>query len=145
MSADTETKTEIRLAHTQLTTDIGGAWAGGALGMEVTDRLLQLVPVSPPLPTMSQLTLQDLLSAHGRFYLVAIEQNKPDAIIAANSTTLHGRVSDASLDNIAKQHRSYSGAGPVANTYPYCVLRSRMYESISYAVSSVALLPRWAF
>ncbi|KAJ2504579.1 HemK methyltransferase member 2 [Coemansia sp. RSA 2052] len=44
------------------------AWAGGVLGREVLDLLIPQVPA--------------LLSPGGRFYLVVIEQNKPDEIIA---------------------------------------------------------------
>ncbi|KAJ2333240.1 HemK methyltransferase member 2, partial [Coemansia sp. RSA 2673] len=45
------------------------AWAGGVHGRQVLDELLPQLPL--------------LLSPGGRFYLVAIEQNKPDDIIAA--------------------------------------------------------------
>lgn len=41
--------------------DIGGAWAGGWDGMEVTNKFLDQV--------------DELLSANGRFYLVALKQN----------------------------------------------------------------------
>jgi release factor glutamine methyltransferase len=56
------------LVATQNGRDIGGAWAGGNLGMAVTDILLERLPT--------------LLAPGGRFYLVAIHQNKPDEIIA---------------------------------------------------------------
>ncbi|KAJ1984073.1 HemK methyltransferase member 2 [Dimargaris verticillata] len=46
---------------------IEAAWAGGIDGREVLDRFLPLVPL--------------LLSAHGVFYLVAIEPNRPADII----------------------------------------------------------------
>lgn len=41
--------------------DIGGAWAGGWDGMEVTNKFLEQV--------------EELLSPQGRFYLVALKQN----------------------------------------------------------------------
>lgn len=41
--------------------DLTGSWAGGERGMQVTDILLD--------------QLDDLLSANGRFYLVAVKQN----------------------------------------------------------------------
>ncbi|KAJ2485753.1 HemK methyltransferase member 2 [Coemansia sp. RSA 2050] len=44
------------------------AWAGGVRGREVLDLLMPQVPA--------------LLSPNGRFYVVAIEQNKPEEIIA---------------------------------------------------------------
>ncbi|KAJ7456619.1 S-adenosyl-L-methionine-dependent methyltransferase [Mycena latifolia] len=45
--------------------DIGGSWAGGQDGMQVTDIFLP--------------QLDNLLAPHGRFYLVAVAQNKiPD-------------------------------------------------------------------
>ncbi|KAH9919110.1 S-adenosyl-L-methionine-dependent methyltransferase [Fomitopsis serialis] len=46
--------------------DIQGAWAGGEIGMQVTDVLLDQV--------------EDLLSPIGRFYLVAVKQNDVPAI-----------------------------------------------------------------
>ncbi|KAJ3222010.1 HemK methyltransferase member 2 [Clydaea vesicula] len=46
---------------------IEAAWAGGVHGREVIDRFLPLV--------------EDLLSKHGVFYLVVIEENRPDEII----------------------------------------------------------------
>lgn len=46
--------------------DIAGSWAGGADGMEITNRLLQDV--------------ECLLSPRGRFYLVALRQNNVPSI-----------------------------------------------------------------
>ncbi|KAJ7650207.1 S-adenosyl-L-methionine-dependent methyltransferase [Roridomyces roridus] len=46
--------------------DIGGAWAGGADGMQVTERFFPQVA--------------ELLSPRGRFYLVAVAQNDVPAI-----------------------------------------------------------------
>ncbi|KAL1406917.1 S-adenosylmethionine-dependent methyltransferase [Vanrija albida] len=59
---------ETERAVTQDQRDIGGAWAGGQYGMTVTNKILQQLP--------------SLLAPGGRFYLVAIHQNKPDEIIA---------------------------------------------------------------
>lgn len=56
------------MTQTQTQRDIGGAWAGGSFGMQVTNIVLDKVP--------------QLLAPGGRFYLVAIHQNKPDEIIA---------------------------------------------------------------
>ncbi|WVQ93922.1 hypothetical protein IAU59_001000 [Kwoniella sp. CBS 9459] len=55
------------LNATQSERDIGGAWAGGSDGMEVTNILLRQLP--------------DLLSSGGKLYLVAVAQNKPGQII----------------------------------------------------------------
>ncbi|KAJ2078154.1 S-adenosylmethionine-dependent methyltransferase [Coemansia sp. RSA 988] len=55
-------------------TDEASTWAGGRHGREVLDQLLPQIP--------------QLLSPSGRFYLVVIEQNKPDDIIQALSA--HG-------------------------------------------------------
>ncbi|WVF66301.1 hypothetical protein IAT40_001041 [Kwoniella sp. CBS 6097] len=55
------------LNATQSERDIGGAWAGGSDGMQVTNILLRQLP--------------DLLSSGGRLYLVAVAQNKPAQII----------------------------------------------------------------
>ncbi|SGY14819.1 BQ5605_C013g07113 [Microbotryum silenes-dioicae] len=55
------------------------AWAGGADGMQVTDRLLDVVEL--------------LLSNRGLFYLVTIVQNKPQQIIEGlEKTGLRGEV-----------------------------------------------------
>ncbi|KAK4047344.1 atp4 subunit B of the stator stalk of mitochondrial F1F0 ATP synthase [Microbotryomycetes sp. JL221] len=56
------------------------AWAGGQAGMVVTNRVLDIV--------------NDLLAPGGKFYLVAISQNKPLEIIEAMSRQhgLHGEV-----------------------------------------------------
>ncbi|SCV70355.1 BQ2448_1749 [Microbotryum intermedium] len=55
------------------------AWAGGADGMQVTDRLLEIV--------------ETLLSDRGLFYLVTIAQNKPRQIIdGLKKKGLHGEV-----------------------------------------------------
>ncbi|TXT07293.1 hypothetical protein VHUM_03463 [Vanrija humicola] len=59
---------ETERAVTQDQRDIGGAWAGGQYGMTVTNKILEQLPT--------------LLAPGGRFYLVAIHQNKPDEIIA---------------------------------------------------------------
>lgn len=56
------------MTATQAGRDIGGAWAGGSFGMQVTNLVLERIPT--------------LLAPGGRFYLVAIHQNKPDEIIA---------------------------------------------------------------
>ncbi|KAG2368792.1 S-adenosyl-L-methionine-dependent methyltransferase [Suillus spraguei] len=50
----------------QSSADITGSWAGGADGMEITNRLLQDV--------------ECLLSPRGRFYLVALKQNNVPSI-----------------------------------------------------------------
>jgi release factor glutamine methyltransferase len=56
------------------------SWAGGANGMEVTDRLLEEIP--------------ELLSPQGIFYLVAVKENKPEEIIERmKSKGLTGEVS----------------------------------------------------
>ncbi|OCF43766.1 hypothetical protein I317_02370 [Kwoniella heveanensis CBS 569] len=55
------------LNETQSERDIGGAWAGGSDGMEVTNILLRQLP--------------NLLSPGGTLYLVAVAQNKPAQII----------------------------------------------------------------
>lgn len=59
---------EAEMTATQQGRDIGGAWAGGNFGMSVTNLVLERLPT--------------LLAPGGRFYLVAIHQNKPDEIIA---------------------------------------------------------------
>ena len=64
---------------------LAGAWAGGEDGMSVTDLFLPSVAVRRC--EHAWLTLQDLLSEHGAFYLVAVASNKPDRIIA----TMHER------------------------------------------------------
>ncbi|KAJ2150186.1 HemK methyltransferase member 2 [Coemansia sp. RSA 637] len=48
-------------------TEEASAWAGGACGRQVLDVLLPQVP--------------ELLSPNGRFYLITIEENKPNEII----------------------------------------------------------------
>jgi len=58
---------ESELTDARRDTNFSGAWAGGAKGLEVTAKLLQLVPM--------------LLSDKGRFYLVAIAQNHPEKLI----------------------------------------------------------------
>lgn len=56
------------------------SWAGGADGMEVTNRLLEQV--------------NDLLSPRGVFYLVTVKENKPEEIIERmKSQGLTGEVS----------------------------------------------------
>lgn len=57
------------------TADIVAAWAGGANGREVTDRLLPLVPAL-------------LTPETGRFYLVAIEENLQHDAIGENGLGL---------------------------------------------------------
>jgi len=52
---------EPELTHAQDRSGIEGSWAGGAYGMQVTERLFEC--------------LELLLSAQGRFYLVSIKQN----------------------------------------------------------------------
>ncbi|KAG1715797.1 hypothetical protein ID866_1373 [Astraeus odoratus] len=54
------TETEEALSA-QVENGISGSWAGGANGMEITNRFLTVV--------------EDLLSDRGKFYLVALEQN----------------------------------------------------------------------
>ncbi|EIW73179.1 hypothetical protein M231_07441 [Tremella mesenterica] len=55
------------LQNTQIEKDIGGSWAGGKAGMEITDIILS--------------SLDEILSPLGIFYLVAVEPNDPPAII----------------------------------------------------------------
>ncbi|KAI9632133.1 S-adenosyl-L-methionine-dependent methyltransferase, partial [Dioszegia hungarica] len=55
------------LASTQALRGIGGAWAGGETGMSITDEVIK--------------SLQRLLAPGGRFYLVAVEQNRPLDIV----------------------------------------------------------------
>ncbi|KAL7420303.1 S-adenosylmethionine-dependent methyltransferase [Cryptotrichosporon argae] len=59
---------ETEMTITQNSRGIGGAWAGGEAGMMVTNLVLEQVP--------------GLLAPGGRFYLVAVQQNRPDDIIA---------------------------------------------------------------
>ncbi|TXT08112.1 uncharacterized protein COLE_05036 [Cutaneotrichosporon oleaginosum] len=59
---------EAEMTATQAGRDIGGAWAGGNFGMAVTNLVLEKLPT--------------LLAPGGRFYLVAVAQNKPDEINA---------------------------------------------------------------
>ncbi|RSH89487.1 S-adenosylmethionine-dependent methyltransferase [Saitozyma podzolica] len=54
--------------QTQASASLGGAWAGGSEGMGTTTTVIEL--------------LSDLLSPQGRFYLVAVEQNRPQDIVA---------------------------------------------------------------
>ncbi|GAA99168.1 uncharacterized protein L969DRAFT_93630 [Mixia osmundae IAM 14324] len=64
----------------QMGKDVQGAWAGGDGGMTVTNRVLDALP--------------DLLSARGIFYLVAISQNDPQAIIESlNSRHFFAQIS----------------------------------------------------
>ncbi|CAD6580513.1 MAG: S-adenosylmethionine-dependent methyltransferase [Tremellales sp. Tagirdzhanova-0007] len=56
------------LFSSQAARNVGGAWAGGDAGMELTQRVLEQVPT--------------LLSHKGSFYLVAIEQNHPYEIVS---------------------------------------------------------------
>jgi len=59
----------------QGTADIEGSWAGGTDGMQVTDVFLH--------------TVEDLLSAKGQFYLVAVKENNiPD--ICSRMSDYHG-------------------------------------------------------
>ncbi|KAF5312612.1 hypothetical protein D9619_003471 [Psilocybe cf. subviscida] len=60
--------------------DIGGAWAGGSDGMQVTNVLLERV--------------EAILSPNGRFYLVALKQNNIPHIFATMSEkhSLHGEI-----------------------------------------------------
>ncbi|PIA17072.1 S-adenosyl-L-methionine-dependent methyltransferase [Coemansia reversa NRRL 1564] len=72
-------------------TDEASAWAGGKNGREVLDKLLPQIP--------------QLLSPDGRFYLVVIEQNKPDDIIQALS--VHGLSGERILSRKAgREHLS---------------------------------------
>lgn len=74
----------IRLATTQGDKGIGGAWAGGRFGMAITNQVLDIIPVRRVLSLMLSAELtstQSILSARGRFYLVAIEQNNPRQIM----------------------------------------------------------------
>ncbi|KAJ2808467.1 HemK methyltransferase member 2 [Coemansia guatemalensis] len=72
-------------------TDEASAWAGGKHGREVLDQLLPQIP--------------QLLSPSGRFYLVVIEQNKPDDIIQALS--VHGLSGERILSRKAgREHLS---------------------------------------
>ncbi|TFK41291.1 S-adenosyl-L-methionine-dependent methyltransferase [Crucibulum laeve] len=65
---------------------IGGAWAGGMDGMEVTNTFLQYV--------------EQLLSARGRFYLVALKQNNIP-IIRQSMLNSHGLRSEIVLQRRA--------------------------------------------
>ncbi|KAK4687823.1 vesicle-fusing ATPase, partial [Tremellales sp. Uapishka_1] len=59
---------ESEMTITQKSRGIGGAWAGGDDGMSVTNKILEQLP--------------QLLAPGGRFYLVAVQQNKPDEIVS---------------------------------------------------------------
>lgn len=76
-----------RLQMTQESRGIGGAWAGGADGMTITNTVLQQLPVRriscfPPRCSTADATFQNLLSPGGRLYLVAIHQNNTKDISA---------------------------------------------------------------
>jgi hypothetical protein len=105
------TGTRLRYDLTQVAPGIGSTWAGGADGMDLTSYLLTQLEVraglccklSPCccLTDMPSLHPQDILSPHGVFYLVAIKQNKPLAILERLRTTsagqLDGKVRNAVL------------------------------------------------
>lgn len=67
---------------------IAGSWAGGAVGMDVTDCLLAQAPVRASVilrvgvDTDVLCVLQDLLASGGKFYLVAVPQNHPQDILS---------------------------------------------------------------
>lgn len=71
---------------TQELRGIGGAWAGGADGVAITNTVLQQLPVrhNSILGCYKQLMqkIQNLLSRGGRLYLVAIHQNDTKDISA---------------------------------------------------------------
>lgn len=85
----------------QLDAGIVASWAGGLEGMTTTKLLMQAAPVRqtsscmlgqfqlrrlPPVP-------KSLLSSQGRFYLVAIQQNKPlEIIVKMQELGLDGKV-----------------------------------------------------
>lgn len=88
-----------RLSQTQDLKGIGGAWAGGGDGMGLTNILLPQIPVSPPKMCNCEVRAKtkDILAPEGRFYLVAVQQNKPLAIIEyMNSLGLEAEVSSKS-------------------------------------------------
>jgi release factor glutamine methyltransferase len=58
---------EDELTRTQLARGVGATWAGGWDGMMITDLVLDLLP--------------RILARGGKFYLVAVSQNRPDEII----------------------------------------------------------------
>ena len=95
-----------RLSQTQFAAAIGGAWAGGLDGMDVTERVLNMLPVSPYNQEHRLNHPQALLAPNGRLYLVAIEQNKPGAIIERHS--LHGQVREKKSPLFANESRSCS-------------------------------------
>lgn len=96
------------MEQTQMDGGIGATWAGGASGMNVTDRVLEGLPVSPAshfsdsglreallfIITETYCSLypchltQDIIAPNGRFYLVAVSQNDPQGIITRLSA--HG-------------------------------------------------------
>jgi hypothetical protein len=83
----------VRLWNTQQIGDIGSTWAGGADGMRVTDIVLDMLPVG--VLNSQPADIQLVLSPKGRFYLVAVEQNKPLEIIARmKALGLDGSVSE---------------------------------------------------
>lgn len=63
-----------RATLSQVDRDIGGAWAGGQIGMDVTERVLQSLNVCA---SEARADLEHFLAVGGRFYLVAVEQNRP--------------------------------------------------------------------
>lgn len=83
----------------QSVADIQGSWAGGADGMEITDVFLNTVEVSRRrkiIGVYHQLSHQSLLSANGRFYLVAVKDNDIPGI-QARMLDQHGLHSEVSL------------------------------------------------
>ncbi len=76
--------------------DIAGAWAGGLHGMGLTNILLDQVEVDRQNfhPDDSSCSFQELLSPHGRFYLVAVKQNDVHGICRRmlEQYGLHGTV-----------------------------------------------------
>jgi release factor glutamine methyltransferase len=97
-----ETPADIRFHDTQAARGIGGAWAGGPAGMDVTDRVIDMV--------------HTLLAPNGRFYLVAVIENDPTRIV----NTLQGTGLQAQVCRVTSpkaNYRSYSNAELEENIY----------------------------
>lgn len=76
---------EEEASNAQLSGTIGGAWAGGENGMQITNVLLRQIAVCQfkfcTYPVLTKMFGQSLLSSVGRFYLVAVKQNNIPQII----------------------------------------------------------------
>jgi release factor glutamine methyltransferase len=59
------------------------AWKGGIRGMEITWKVLDSLPV---ISLFGSIWYKDILSPDGVFYLVAVERNKPQDILARMNT-----------------------------------------------------------